>query len=125
MRLGDRIQALGNTIQETTEWATKIERDGVSLRFLNDVRDSNDKYNNLSRSEQIEDLIIGTQFRGPTKLGTVLRKKVVQPLAEKAANTDGSIKPRIIFIITDGAVMDSLFLKPKLFFIILTHVNMG
>ena len=104
MKLGDRIDTLSETLQHTSEWATKLEKDGISLRFLNDVQDDTDKFSGLTDPAQLDDVLTNISFRGGTKLGTVLRKKVVQPLAEKAMKTDGRVKPRIIMIITDGKV---------------------
>jgi hypothetical protein len=105
MRLGDRIEALSDTIQQTSEWATKLDQDGISLRFLNDFPKSETiKLDGLVHADQIEDVVIKVQFRGDTQLGTALRTKVVQPLIDKAVETDGRVKARIVIIITDGKV---------------------
>jgi hypothetical protein len=104
MRLGDRVKQLSQTVQQTTEWATRLEKDGISLRFLNNTGDESKEFSNITQPEKVGGLIRGINPRGPTKLGTVLRKKVVQPLADKAMKTEGRVKPRIIMIVTDGEV---------------------
>jgi hypothetical protein len=121
MRLGGRIPALSKTVQQTTEWATKLEKDGISLRFLNNIQDNNSRYNNLTLPKEVDNLIIKTQFAGRTQLGTVLRKKVIQPLEDKANNTGGRVKPRIIMIITDGAVRG---FPPQIVIFVMAHVSM-
>ncbi|KAL3475679.1 hypothetical protein BJX99DRAFT_259117 [Aspergillus californicus] len=103
MMLGDRIDALNKTIQSITFWATMIEPSGVSLRFLNEDDDDNGKFDNLTDHEKLRDQIAAVDFTGDTKLGTMLRKKVIRPLQDRAKTAGQGIKPRIIIIITDGA----------------------
>lgn len=88
-------------------WATRIEKDGISLRFLNQVNDGTGRFDGLTDPDEINELIYNIPTRGLTKLGTTLTKKVIQPLQERAARrktTGERIKPRIILIITDGHV---------------------
>jgi hypothetical protein len=107
MKLGGRVPALNKTLQNISFWATKLEEDGISLRFLNNVQDDVERFNGLTDAQQIDDLITEVPLRGPTQLGTMLRKKVIRPLEEKAmrSKTSGeTVRPRIIAIITDGEV---------------------
>lgn len=107
MKQGSRTEALNKTLQGIAHWATKIEKDGISLRFLNRVDDEKDSFNNLTDVDKIDDLLSRIPRAGGTKLGTVLRKKILNPLADKAAKskkTGTMVKPRIIVIITDGEV---------------------
>jgi hypothetical protein len=101
---GDRIDTLSETLQSITFWATMIEPSGVSLRFLNHDDDDSGKFDNLTDHEKLADQISGVHFVGDTKLGTMLRKKVIRPLRDRAKTAGQGIKPRIIIIITDGAV---------------------
>lgn len=107
MKQGSRTAALNKALQGIAHWATKIEKDGISLRFLNRVDDEKGSFNNLTDVDQIDDLLSRIPRVGGTKLGTVLRKKILKPLADKAAKaktTGQMVKPRIIVIITDGEV---------------------
>jgi hypothetical protein len=101
---GDRIDTLSETLQSITFWATMIEPSGVSLRFLNHDDDHNGKFDNLTDHEKLPDQILGIDFTGETRLGTMLRKKVIRPLQDRAKTAGQEIKPRVIIIITDGAV---------------------
>ncbi|KAL1961716.1 hypothetical protein VTN77DRAFT_1116 [Rasamsonia byssochlamydoides] len=105
MRLGNRIKALNQTLQSVAHWATRIEKDGISLRFLNLPKDDSGRFDGLTDPDQINELIYNIPIRGNTKLGTMLNRKVVQPLVQRAIRrktTREKIKPRIILIITDG-----------------------
>lgn len=104
MKFGNKISALNKTLQSVSFWATKIEPSGISLRFLNHARDDREQFNFLTDADQIDDLIADVNPRGPSRLGTMLRNKIIQPLEKRAKGSDGKIKPRIIIIITDGGV---------------------
>jgi len=104
MWMGDRIDTLNKTLQSITFWATMIEPSGVSLRFLNHDDDDNGEFDNVTDHEKLGDQITKVEFIGDTKLGTMLRKKVIRPLQDRAKTAGQGIKPRIIIIITDGAV---------------------
>lgn len=107
MKLGNRIQALNQTLQSVAHWATRIEKDGISLRFLNGNQERNGLYDGLTDLNKIDDLISKVVIRGNTRLGSMLNDKVVSPLVKKAARrkqTKEQIKPRIVMIITDGEV---------------------
>ncbi|KAJ5390641.1 uncharacterized protein N7496_001709 [Penicillium cataractarum] len=114
MKFGNRVETLNKTLQGVAHWATRIEKDGISLRFLNRVKDGDGRFDNLTDLHKIDDLICSIPTKGNTRLGNTLAGKVIQPLLQRADNRaqqarDGvkrsqqvCIKPRIIFIITDG-----------------------
>lgn len=111
MNFGNRRKTLSKTLQSVSFWATKIEPSGISLRFLNYTNDDNEQYDYLTDAKVIDERIMGVRPRGPTKLGTMLNSKVIRPLKKRAEDflkrsegSNGRIKPRIIIIITDGAV---------------------
>lgn len=100
MKIGNRVDTLNRTVQSFSLWATEIEPLGISLRFLNHNNDDLPRFNYLTSIDEIDDLITDVHFSGPSKIGTMLRKKIIQPLEEQAQ----SHKPCIIVIITDGEV---------------------
>ncbi|PYI09309.1 hypothetical protein BO78DRAFT_308624, partial [Aspergillus sclerotiicarbonarius CBS 121057] len=100
MRLGNRVATLSSTLQRVSHWASKLQSDGISVRFLNGDKHDDD---GLTTAEEMDDLILGACPQGPTRLGTVVREKVIQRLETKAKEREGWTKPRIIVIITDGA----------------------
>lgn len=114
MKFGNRVQTLNKTLQGVAHWATRIEKDGISLRFLNRVKDGDGRFDNLTDLHEIDDLICSIPTKGNTRLGNALAGKVLQPLLTRADNRAQQaregverskqvcIKPRIIFIITDG-----------------------
>jgi hypothetical protein len=97
MKIGNRIPALIKTLQSVTAWATMLEPNGVSLRFLNYRRDMNENFDNLTNQRKIADIVYEVKLGRSTKLGTVLQEKVLQYRA-------GKDKPLIAVIITDGEV---------------------
>ncbi|KAL2815194.1 hypothetical protein BJX63DRAFT_431013 [Aspergillus granulosus] len=102
MRFGNRMDAMVETLQRVCFWATMIEPSGISLRFLTHRDDDKGQFDNLTDTEKIDDLLAGVKLGGPTELGTMLRRKVILPLEERAQTHGGRIKPRIVIIITDG-----------------------
>ncbi|RAL00076.1 vWA domain-containing protein [Aspergillus ibericus CBS 121593] len=100
MRLGNRVSTLSSTLQRVSYWASKLQPDGISVRFMNGDKHDQD---GLTTAEEIDDLISGVPTQGPTRLGTVVRRKVIQKLEKRAVDRQGWTKPRIIVIITDGA----------------------
>lgn len=104
MRYGDRQKTLVETLQRVAFWATKIEPSGISLRFLNHKNDQGGEFDSLTTNENIDDVISSVRLRGGTKLGTMLSKKIIRPLEERVRTPGQKVKPRIIIIITDGAV---------------------
>jgi hypothetical protein len=102
MRHGSRRQALEDTLERVAKITTHLEPLGISLRFLNYNQDGG--FNKLVDEEDIKKKVKGVKSEGPTKLGTVLNEKIVQPFIIQKA-IEGSFKrPVIVIIITDGEV---------------------
>ncbi|KAK2761347.1 hypothetical protein FQN54_001869 [Arachnomyces sp. PD_36] len=59
MRLGDRIQTLNQTVQSIAHWATRINNNGISLKFLNGGWDGDGSYDGLTDLSRIDELING------------------------------------------------------------------
>lgn len=97
MKMGDRIPALIRTLQSVAEWATRLEPNGVSLRFLNFQGDMDGRFDGLTNQAEIADKIYNVKTGIYTRLGTILRDKILQHMAGKES-------PLIVVIITDGEV---------------------
>jgi hypothetical protein len=103
MKIGKRVEALVKTLQSVADWATRLEPQGISLRFLNYKKDGDGDFDNLADLEKIKDMVHYAQPHGPTKLGTILEEKILNPIALKATR-ERLKKPLIGVIITDGEV---------------------
>ncbi|KAH8726775.1 hypothetical protein GQ44DRAFT_725947 [Phaeosphaeriaceae sp. PMI808] len=95
MRMGQRIPALIRTLQSVTEWATRLEPNGVSLRFLNFKGDMDGRFDGLTSQLKIADMVEEINLGSQTMLGTMLKDKILQYMAGKGS-------PLIVVIITDG-----------------------
>ncbi|GKZ35818.1 hypothetical protein AbraIFM66950_006616 [Aspergillus brasiliensis] len=100
MRLGNRIGALTHKLNHVAHWATELQPDGISLRFMNKKKYDQD---GLTTTGEIDDLVTGVLPKGSTRVGTVVRRKVIEGLKARLKERNGATKPRIILIITDGA----------------------
>ncbi|KAJ6257571.1 hypothetical protein Dda_7356 [Drechslerella dactyloides] len=96
----DRISPLKKTLEKIAEIATLIEPSGISIRFLNYKKDG--AWDNLKGMKDMNPLLKKVPWAGATKLGTVLNKKIVQPLVIEKVNNGTFKKPLIVVIITDG-----------------------
>lgn len=74
------------------------------MRFLNSDDDDSGRFDNLTVLTEIEDKVNEVKLHGPTRLGTMLSKKIVKPMLEKIANGAADSRPLIAVIITDGEV---------------------
>ncbi|KAF8534502.1 hypothetical protein BDD12DRAFT_983821 [Trichophaea hybrida] len=95
----NRYKLLAETVHRITPVATKLNEAGISLRFINYSRDG--KFNDLSKPKEIERKLKMVAPGGTTKIGTMLRSKIIEPILEKAkAGTLDA--PVLVVIITDG-----------------------
>ncbi|RSL74132.1 hypothetical protein CEP53_000454 [Fusarium sp. AF-6] len=85
MKQGQRIPALLKTLQSVTAWATRLEPNGVSVRFLNFAKDMNEEYDNITSGDKLADVVykVGQNLGRQTKLGTALEEKVLKHRVEK------------------------------------------
>ncbi|KAH8821851.1 hypothetical protein F5884DRAFT_104391 [Xylogone sp. PMI_703] len=100
MRKGNRIKAQADTCFRVAQIATFLQPQGISLRFLNSKYDGD--FNLLVDENDIKSKMGKVEYGGPTKLGTILETKIVEPLVIGKAKTGNLKKPLIIAIITDG-----------------------
>ncbi|GES66440.1 hypothetical protein ATETN484_0015000600 [Aspergillus terreus] len=74
MQMGDRIDALNETLQSITFWATMIEPSGVSLRFLNYDDDDNGDFDNFTDLGKLRDQITKPTREKENRMADVIRK---------------------------------------------------
>ncbi|KAE8446549.1 hypothetical protein EG329_011881 [Mollisiaceae sp. DMI_Dod_QoI] len=101
MREEDRIPALKDTLGRVAKFATILSPKGISIRIVNNNGVSDQAWDDLKTVEDVKHKMKRVQYHGPTPLGTVLRRKIIEPLIAKAR--DGRLyRPVIVTIITDG-----------------------
>jgi len=101
MTCGNRSELLAETVLRILPVATRLNKAGVSLRFINSTSDEG--FNGLTSSEVVEDTLRISQPWGTTMIGTVLRNKIVNPILARA-RTNRLLSPVLVVIITDGEV---------------------
>jgi len=94
------IPTLKDTLSRVAEFATILEPGGISVRFLNYHED----FDGLVSAKEIEEKVAKVPFSGETKLGTVLNKKIVQPMIIEKVRKQKLKKPVFVVLITDGQV---------------------
>ncbi|GLA29736.1 hypothetical protein AnigIFM63326_007648 [Aspergillus niger] len=104
---GTRIRALEETCQRVAEIASAVHEQDVYLRFLNNAEDRH--LNKLSPNE-IQGQMKKIKYSGLTRLGTVLRTKIIEPLIYDPVINGLSAKPVITIVVTDGRPAGAVFL---------------
>ena len=110
MNAGTRIDSMIDICRRMSEIATRLTPDdeGVEVRFLNTGPTEKalyEKYAKAKSPDDVANMVTEAKYKGPTKLGTVLRQEVLQPYIYDALSNEGSLKrPLLISIITDGCV---------------------
>lgn len=102
MKIAKRRPALAQTLTSIAHWATQLEPRGIRIRFLNSDDDDSGRFDNLADLPEIEDRVNEAKLHGPTRLGTMLSKKIVKPMLEKIENGAADSRPLIAVVITDG-----------------------
>jgi len=87
-----------DTLQRVGHFAFKLNSTGISLRWLHGPYDSRN-LDDLS-PHAVEKVIEGMSYMPGSKLGTVLREKIVEPMVLKGAKKRE--KPLIAVVIIDG-----------------------
>ncbi|KAE8365290.1 hypothetical protein BDV27DRAFT_171724 [Aspergillus caelatus] len=100
MNKGDRIKVLEDTCQRVAQIAGLLQPQGVYLRFLNHKNDRN--FDNLTDQEDIQGKMRAVKYSGKTRLGTVLKNKIIEPLIFEKARSRQLERPIITVIVTDG-----------------------
>ena len=99
-----RIPALEDTLRRVARFATILQPNGISVRFLNHYEGTGGLYDDLKDAEDINRKVALVPFHGNTMLGTVLRHKIVQPMITEKAAVGKLDRPVFVVIITDGEV---------------------
>jgi hypothetical protein len=102
MKEEDRIQSLQDTLGRVATLATTLSPDGISVRTLHHGRDMDGQWDNLRSAEDIKNRMNEVVWEGLTPLGTILSKKVLEPMVLCKARNRSLKKPVIVVIITDG-----------------------
>ncbi|KAF8537736.1 hypothetical protein BDD12DRAFT_204425 [Trichophaea hybrida] len=93
---GQRYKIQQETVARLIPIATRLSENEVSLRFINHGEDF--RYDKLNADEINQKLSQVHPFGG-TQIGTVLDRKIIDPLLRKLRNLE---RPLLITIITDG-----------------------
>jgi len=105
-RWNNDLQAI---IKMTSELTTIFDTDGVDVYFMNNQTSKT----NITRAEEVQQLISTVQPGGVTPLGVELEKKLLMPyahhLSQSRSMTGGltNCKPILIICITDGSPTDN------------------
>ena len=98
------IPALKDTLRRVAKFATILQPKGISVRFLNHNEGIRKDFDDLKNADDIGMKVAQVPFYGNTRLGTVLRDKIVQPMVVQKAAAGQLDKPVFVIIITDGQV---------------------
>ena len=99
----DRIPALKDTLGQVCQFATKLSRVGISIRFIN--HNDNGQWDKLTDVGTINSKMNTIKFQGGTALGGRLWDRVLKPLIiDQAASGMKLPAPVFVTIITDGGV---------------------
>jgi hypothetical protein len=105
----NRMPALQDTLERVANFATILNPQGISIRFLNHEGDGSGHFDRLRTVEDIKKMA-NVPCSGSTRLGGVLNEKIVTPMILEKAAKGALKKPVIVVIITDGEVR---FLSPR------------
>ncbi|PWW74840.1 hypothetical protein C7212DRAFT_206843 [Tuber magnatum] len=88
------------TILKISDVCTAFRDEGISVKFINFRGDGD--YNNIRDRERLDQVVSRVKPKGGTRLGTVLRNKIVEPLVIQKAKGESFERPVFVTIITDG-----------------------
>ncbi|KAF8471110.1 hypothetical protein BDZ91DRAFT_717760 [Kalaharituber pfeilii] len=105
-----RIPALKSALRRAAEIVNAFDSsvgDGLSVRFLNapkkgDMLPSGVRLDGLRTMEELEQALGVTRWKGGTRIGRKLEKKVLEPFVFKKVQAEGLERPVLVSIITDG-----------------------
>lgn len=100
MATDDRFGVLKDTLQRVVKFATILQPEGISLRFLNYSNDRD--FNDLKEEKDIMSIVNSVNVSNGTPLGENLDTKIVRPMIIDKAVAGCLEKPVIVVIITDG-----------------------
>lgn len=97
---GHRVEVMRTFLKKISTIAHYFDPEGISIRFLN----HNQSYDYVRDERIIDHILDDVEFRGCTRIGTELRKKIMDPLVIEPARAGRLKKPVLVTIITDGKV---------------------
>ncbi|KAL2918935.1 hypothetical protein HK105_201769 [Polyrhizophydium stewartii] len=95
---GSRINDLKFILSRTAHITTLFDDDGVRVRFINSLLESD----GVATEERASRLIDQVDFCSGTPIGTNFKKKVLDPMVLEPARAGRFQKPVLAIIITDG-----------------------
>lgn len=95
---GNRLTQLKQILSLIATAASKFDRDGISIRFMNSMEQGD----GIRTRDDAEGLVARVRFQGLTPMGTNLRHKVLQPMVLGPAKAGRLQKPVLVITITDG-----------------------
>ena len=102
---GKRVKDLKAILSRLLFAVMLFDDDGISVRCMNTnptEKAPNVRLDNIKVEQEVEMLVSNIHFTGQTPLGTMLRKKVLEPMVIKKASTNDLPKPVMVITITDG-----------------------
>lgn len=102
MKLDARYDVMRNTILTISDVCTAFRDQGISIKFLNFKGDKD--FNGIRDRRDLDKIIKSVYPKGGTRLGTVLRNKIVEPLIIQKAKEKTLERPVLVTVITDGQV---------------------
>lgn len=102
MNSGSRIHDMKKVVKRIVNIATKIDPEGISIRFMNARDDS--RYDHICRTSESQEIMRKVRFGGLTPLGEMLRKKILDPMVYDAVRSNNMTRPLLVSVITDGKV---------------------
>ncbi|CUS11542.1 unnamed protein product [Tuber aestivum] len=100
MRADGRYDMMRKTVLKISDVCTGFRDEGISVKFLNFKGDGG--YNEINDRKRLDQVISDVKPKGGTRLGTVLRDKIVEPLIIQKAKEKSLKRPVFVTIITDG-----------------------
>jgi hypothetical protein len=94
---GSRIDDLKFVVSQAAEIATRFDDDGIAVRFLN----ADLSADGVRTEAEASQLVSRVTFTGPTPLGSMLQRKVLEPMLFAKAAVQVA-KPLLVIIVTDG-----------------------
>ncbi|KAG6995527.1 hypothetical protein G7Y79_00044g079980 [Physcia stellaris] len=113
IRFFERIEDLKVILARLLFAVMLFDDDGISVRLMNMEKDPtwnevtgkpnpNVKMDNIKTEQEVETLVSNIHFSGMTPLGTMLKKRVLEPMVIAKAFHNDLSKPVMIITITDG-----------------------
>lgn len=105
----DRITAAKKMVSRVAKVTTRLDPDGIKLRFFNFKGDGD--FNNIQTEEKVKENFKKCGIEGLySMIGTSLRSKILEPFLFAKIEKKILMRPLLITIITDGEVWIEIYL---------------